>query len=154
MRVFRVYPKYPQLHRSVSYWKMEGFELPNYARTSLMALELFVIERKMANKVRMVYFLSQTFFLLSLGHMYDCRPTGLYLVLLLLLVTQSSHAIDLFHNIFLRIPWHTRTHNCSSRIVQRTFHCSDKANWCTETEKKELLSLCQTVILGRSAALF
>ena len=52
----------------------------------------------------------------------------------------------LFHNISLCIPWHTRTHNCSSRNVQHRFHCSDKANWCMETEEeRKMNSSCRAI---------
>ena len=57
----------------------------------------------------------------------------------------------LFHSVFLCIPWHMRTRSCSSRNVQHTFHCSDKASSCMETKKgKKMISSCRAVLPSRS----
>ena len=93
---------------------------------------------------------SRTVFSVQLRYMYDLKPRRT--------LSKSATAFRykkleryLFHNISLCIPWHTRTHNCSSRNVQHTFHCSDKANLCMETEKeRKIISSCRAIIPSHS----
>ena len=104
----------------------------------------------MIHKRRCVYVFSPTLFSVLVARMYDLKPNWS--------LPKSATAFRykkleryLFHNISLCIPWHTRTHNCSSRNVQHTFHCSDKANCCMETEKeRKMISSPRAIIPSRS----
>ena len=72
----------------------------------------------------------------------------LFQVLLLHAVRYKKLERYLFHNISLCIPSHTRTHNCSSRNVQHTFHRSDRANWDMGTEKKKKMMSSRRAVMG------
>ena len=106
----------------------------------------------MVNKLRFVYFFFLEHFSgsCSLGPMYDGK-TNWILPSPVTAVYYKKLERYLFHSISPCIPRHTRTNNCFSRNVQHTFHCSGKANWCMETEKrKKMISSRRAVIPSRS----